>query len=233
MPTGVYPRVSKIRRVVDGVRYKRCSRCRDWHILENFQKCKTFKDGLANHCKGCSKILDAAKYIKRRGAVSKRNKEYYRENKTRILQRNGEYFEIHKEEINLYKSNWQKENREKRRLRLNERYKTEPNFRIAVTLRTRILKAIENNQKAGSTLELLGCSVDFFKVHLEFLFSHGMSWQNHGTVWHIDHIKPCASFDLSNDDEQRKCFHYSNMQPLFIADNLKKGTKTNWANPSP
>ena len=64
------------------------------------------------------------------------------------------------------------------------------------------------------------------KQHLESQFKDGMSWNNHGVKgWHIDHIKPCASFDLTDPEEQKKCFHFSNLQPLWWIDNLKKKDK--------
>lgn len=60
------------------------------------------------------------------------------------------------------------------------------------------------------------------KKHLEIKFTKGMSWENYGK-WHVDHIKPCAKFDLTKESEQRKCFHYTNLQPLWAIDNFKKG----------
>jgi hypothetical protein len=52
-----------------------------------------------------------------------------------------------------------------------------------------------------------------------------MTWENYGPVWHVDHIRPCASFDLTDPAQQRECFHFSNLQPLFAAENLAKGDK--------
>jgi hypothetical protein len=70
---------------------------------------------------------------------------------------------------------------------------------------------------------------DLFK-HLESKFTEGMSWSNYGYKgWHVDHIKPCASFDLSDPEEQKKCFHYTNLQPLWWYDNFKKGAKLDYA----
>ena len=75
-------------------------------------------------------------------------------------------------------------------------------------------------------MNLLGCSPDFFKRHLESKFTEGMSWENYGTKgWHIDHIKPCASFDLTIESEQIECFHFSNLQPLWWYDNIEKSDK--------
>jgi hypothetical protein len=86
--------------------------------------------------------------------------------------------------------------------------------------------AIKNNSKFGSTLTLLGCSIAFVKKHLEKQFKPGMTWKNHSQFgWHIDHIYPCASFDLSKPEEQQFCFHWSNLQPLWWYDNLEKRAK--------
>lgn len=73
-------------------------------------------------------------------------------------------------------------------------------------------------------MELLGCTADEYKSHIENLFTEGMSWDNYGE-WHIDHKKPCASFDLSDPNQQEECFNYKNTQPLWAADNYKKGAK--------
>lgn len=197
------------RKLIGGVEHKKCGECQTWRPLSDFYKRKSV-DGYRKECRFCFLGDCRDRYTRDRVIIQKRNKVYH---------------EAHKNEINQYKSQWQKDNKEKRRIRLNERYQNEPNFRIAVNLRSRVLKAIENNQKAGSTLELLGCSVDFFKLYLESKFTPEMSWGNHGSVWHIDHIKPCAKFDLSKPEEQRVCFHYKNMQPLFAYENMSKKDK--------
>jgi hypothetical protein len=103
-------------------------------------------------------------------------------------------------------------------------YRENTAFRIAKCLRSRFYKAVTRNQRIGTTMQLVGCSVDFLRSHLQGQFDLGMSWDNFGE-WHIDHIRPCASFDLSDPDQQRQCFHYSNLQPLWEADNIRKGAK--------
>jgi hypothetical protein len=96
--------------------------------------------------------------------------------------------------------------------------------KVIKNLRIRLKDALKNNIKSKYTLELIGCSIIFLKQHLEKQFKIGMTWSNYGK-WHIDHIRPCASFDLSKAEEQHKCFHYTNLQPLWALDNLRKGTK--------
>lgn len=103
---------------------------------------------------------------------------------------------------------------------------TDAEFKLVKTLRSRLGTAVrrQNSNKNNKTIELLGCSVSFLKGFLEAKFKEGMTWENHGE-WHIDHIKPCASFDLLDEAEQKKCFHYTNLQPLWASENLSKGCK--------
>jgi hypothetical protein len=95
-------------------------------------------------------------------------------------------------------------------------------YKIASRLRCRIYKAIKN--KTNTSQELIGCNYDFLMGYLEKQFTNGMSWDNYGE-WHIDHRKPCASFDLSSPEQQKLCCHYTNLQPLWAKDNLSKGDK--------
>ena len=64
-----------------------------------------------------------------------------------------------------------------------------------------------------------------FRIYIQGQFSQGMTWENYGQVWHLDHVIPCASFDLSDPEQQKICFHWSNYQPLFVLDNLRKGAR--------
>ena len=80
--------------------------------------------------------------------------------------------------------------------------------------------------KKESVLNLTGCSIDFLKTYLEQKFTIGITWENYGKRgWHIDHIRPCSSFNMENLEEQKTCFHYTNLQPLWWRDNISKGDK--------
>lgn len=108
------------------------------------------------------------------------------------------------------------------------RYNSDPAFRISILVRCRTAQALksQNARKTSRTVELLGCSIPELRAHLEAQFAPGMSWENYGRYgWHIDHIKPCAAFDLSDEAQQYECFHYSNLQPLWETDNLRKSDK--------
>lgn len=104
------------------------------------------------------------------------------------------------------------------------RRKGDPLFRIAGNLRSRVRTALRQNLKSQTTMNLVGCSIDDLKVHLQNLFTKGMNWENYGQ-WHVDHIIPCSTFDLNSEKEQRKCFSYKNLQPLWAKDNILKSNK--------
>lgn len=107
----------------------------------------------------------------------------------------------------------------------SRRIKNNINQKITKRLRGRILSALQGHAKSASTMALLGCSIKQLRRHLENLFSEGMTWENHGKGgWDLDHIRPCASFNLRFARQQRKCFHHTNLQPLWASDNYKKGS---------
>lgn len=115
-------------------------------------------------------------------------------------------------------------NRPARNARERELRKLDPEYKIRHRLRTKLTKVlnVQNVTKSKSALELLGCTLPEFFAYMESKFLPGMSWENHGPVWHIDHIKPCVLFDLRDLEQQKVCFHYTNLQPLFALDNLSK-----------
>ena len=98
------------------------------------------------------------------------------------------------------------------------------NRKLGTYLRNRINMALKRNSKSEHLKDVLGCSIKFFKEYLQKQFKRGMSWDNWGK-WHIDHIRPCVSFDLSRPEEQARCFHYTNLRPLWAIDNLKRPRK--------
>ena len=122
-------------------------------------------------------------------------------------------------------------NVENRRRRQREdharRYRKDVQYKLMVTQRSRLWHALKGRgAKSSRTIILIGCSIEHLRQHLEAQFTDGMTWDNHGQ-WHIDHIKPCASFDLTDAEQQHECFNYTNLQPLWAVDNLTKGAKYN------
>ena len=117
------------------------------------------------------------------------------------------------------------EGREKRR-RVEQKLRENPYYRLVCRLRSRLRSALQYQGalKSQSTLELLGIDRDGLRSWLEAQFKPGMTWDNMGE-WHVDHLRPCASFDLNDPEQQKQCFHYRNLQPLWAYDNLSKGAK--------
>jgi hypothetical protein len=155
------------------------------------------------------------------------SKRYYNRHRERIL-----------EETKEKRHNYYYENKEKVLEQQNKytkkRRKEDVEYRILLACRGRIRQALKNNKKSNKTKELIGCSLDELKKHLESKFYpqelpnalRMMTWSNYGFYgWHIDHIIPCEAFDLTNPEEQRKCFHWTNLQPLWAKENLSKGCK--------
>ena len=106
---------------------------------------------------------------------------------------------------------------------IKQRKQTDLLFRIEMNIRSNIGASIKNNSKCNHSIELLGCSVEFFKQHIERQFRTGMTWNNYGKFgWHYDHIIGVCNFNLSKEDEQYKCFNYTNYQPLWCKDNWSK-----------
>lgn len=121
--------------------------------------------------------------------------------------------------------NKNRENRNKINERRREYRKNNVQARISNNIRSRIRTALRDGAKTIKSQELLGCSFEYFKLYLESLFLEGMSWDLFmaGKI-HIDHIRPCASFDMTKIDQQRECFHYTNIQPMWAFDNFSKGS---------
>jgi hypothetical protein len=118
--------------------------------------------------------------------------------------------------------------RKKRNKYYTDRVKSDPVFKMRMRLSSYVLKSLkkQNAVKSKKFHTLLGCTVSELKTFLEKKFKPGMSWKNHGlNGWHIDHIKPVTKFNLIDPEEQKKCFHYTNLQPLWATENIKKSNK--------
>lgn len=149
-----------------------------------------------------------------RREVNRKGVEFFKANKERIYARIKARKPITQERDREYIRDWQ---RNKRR--------TDPQYNVGNRLRSRIWHAITggNGKKALKTESLIGCTVAEVRAHIERQFKDGMNWERFmaGEI-HIDHIRPCSSFDLSDPEQQLRCFHYTNLQPLWWRDNLSK-----------
>ena len=154
--------------------------------------------------------------------------EQRKNNKEVFAKRDRAYAQKNKESIREYKRQYYQDNKKS----INDKsivfLKNNLNARLASNLRRRLVTAIKRGSKAGSAVKDLGCTINEFKNYLEFKFQPGMTWENYGfgkNKWNIDHIMPLVSFDLSDRKQFLKSCHYTNMQPLWMLDNFKKGAK--------
>lgn len=156
-------------------------------------------------------------------------KAKYEANKELYLTRNKKSNEKNKEKRLEYYAKYYKENKERILIRTKnnhqKRFKNDLQYRLKKTISNRIREMVkyQNAYKAGKTYELIGCTVEQLKEHIESQWLPGMSWNNHtNNGWHIDHIKPCNTFDLTDPKQQKQCFHYTNLRPLWAKDNLSR-----------
>jgi len=223
---------------------KLCPTCEQTKELTEFNKNKNRKDGYQRECRKCSHDSHNKHYRTKKSPRLKENlKEGHKicscckqelllsefnkaklgrfgvssECKTCLLNRNKIWRENGGKQ---WENNWTKTQR-----------KTNPQYKLKQILRGRYLDALKRHTTGGkvnkhhSAIELIGCDIEFYKQYLEQQFKSDMTWENHGVLWEIDHIKPCAAFDLTNIEQQKQCFNYINTQPLYKVDNRSKGDK--------
>ena len=200
-----------------------CTKCGDVKSFSDYDKNGT---RLASHCKTCRKKDREAN--KERTAAAQ--KEYREKNANKIREKDKIRYQENKEEWAITQKKYRKNNKDKIReqdkLYMRRRRAEDATFRYSMNIRSRVSKLLSGVIRSKATEELLGCTYAEGRRHLEKQFSEGMTWDSYGLHgWHVDHIIPCASFDLSDPEQQKECFHYTNLQPLWAEDNLKKSDK--------
>lgn len=141
---------------------------------------------------------------------------YYRNHEKRLASRKR------------YKTKRTNQLRERQRKWMTKKRQTDPIFAMITNFRSRLYLVLKGKSKSASTMRLLGCSIDDFRIYIESLFESGMSWTNYGNKkgqWSCDHFMPFAIFDLSKPEHQRRCCHFSNLRPMWHIPNLQKGAK--------
>jgi len=230
---------------------KICNKCNIEKDTSEFSNTKRNKDGKLNVCKLCESIRNKKFYEENKEKEVKRSKEKYLNNIEKYKERNklwynnnserlfelrklnidkikeyGKKYRItNKEKINENKKIYSEKNREKINKYYTDRKKIDPLFRLSHLVRCRIhtFLKLRNINKPNKTFNIVGCSPKFLKEHLEKQFTEGMSWELMGKYIHIDHIVPLSSA-ITEEDVYKLC-HYTNLQPLWAKDNLKKNGK--------
>ncbi len=181
---------------------KICSKCNIEKTIDLFSKSKT-----TTWCKLCMNEYAKQYRTKNQDTIKEKSKIWYdttgRENKKL-------YDKKMKESIRNYEKN---------------RYHNDPEFRMKKILRTRLYKTMTGQKSSKSIIKFIGIEIGEFKNWIEYQMNEDMSWENYGVYWEIDHVIPCKSFELSNEDQCHKCFHWSNMRPLLKTENMKKSDK--------
>jgi len=192
---------------------------------KHFGRDSRSKDGFRRLCKGCRSELE---YERNKEYIKSKRKQHYLENKERIDEANRAYRIKNREWFRQYGKQYyiehKEEMKENAKIYLYRRIESDIGFKILQRCRSRLYDAIKGTVKSARTQELIGCTVEHLLEHLESQFQDGMTWDNYGK-WHIDHIIPCSSFDFTKEEEQRKCFNYTNLQPLWAEDNYRKSDK--------
>ena len=176
---------------------------------------KAYKEDNKDRIKEKSKIYRESN----KDTIREYYKAYNNVNKDKIKVRNKAYYEANKDKIKAYRE----DNKDKKNNYSKNRKKTNIQFKLSCNLRARLNSAINRNYKAGSAVKDLGCTIEQLKQYLESKFHPEMTWDNWTLDgWHIDHIKPLASFDLTDRQQLLEACHYTNLQPLWAKDNLSK-----------
>jgi len=178
------------------------------------------------HCQCEHTLTGEFWYFTRETRCKIREKSLYLVRREKILSQKSGYYIKNKQTINQKDKDYRTSNGEKINQRRRYRYQNDTQFKMQMRLRGRLVDAISSSQKAGSFVRDLGCPVHELKHYLESKFQEGMTWDNWGLYgWHIDHIIPLSSFDLTDRAQFLKACHYTNLQTLWAEDNLKKSDK--------
>ena len=210
---------------------RKCKKCDCVKALKEFPK-----DGFDNNghkrrsfsCLCCKNIYDISRRQKNKEKSKEYFYKYYREHKKERSEYNRQYSRDNKIKRQLYKKKYREDpkNRRKRNLWEKNNRDSNPRIKINLLMSTSVRKSIKD-KNSRSWVELVDYSLEELMSHLESKFRDGMTWQNHGKVWHIDHIKPKSlfCFESKNDPEFKKCWALENLQPLLVKENLIKGNR--------
>ena len=201
---------------------KICNCCKIEKSITNFSNNKRFEDNKNPTCKECDKMRSLKYYYSNKELVELKRKEYIQTEKYKIRRQN--YLKENREEINRVKKLYKLNNREKvlqDKREYYQRKKNDPIFALTKRLRQGIYRSIRG-VKLRSSLDILGCTEEKFKIHIENQFTDNMSWDRLNEI-HIDHIIPISSAETLEDVYRLN--HYTNLQPLWARDNIQKYNK--------
>ena len=210
--------------------YKFCQCCGAELPLDNFKKHKHTRDGFDTTCRPCANKKNKEAIARRKDSHLANRREHYRNNIERERRRARDWHRENYEKCHANYVKWVANNRDYvrswgrdyfRKLKIES-----PEYNIAKRIRCRVHALGKGIVKSKATLELIGCTLEEFRAHIENQFVEGMSWDNFCTKEvHMDHWKPIYEFDMLNERDVLICFNYRNYRPLFAIDNLRKNKK--------
>jgi hypothetical protein len=222
---------------------KVCACCKEEKNIDCFNKEQTRKDGLGVYCREClhdkymanrdNRIATVKRrYDKKCDEIKSYNRERYHKSSEKIAAQVRDYYKNNKSKVLEYKKEYRQRDESKQNYNKwkaaykKKRFNDDIDYKLKYVISSQVRRYVKGELKTKKAAELVGCSMEKLRKHIESQFKEGMLWNNHGFYgWHIDHIIPCASFDLADIEQQKKCFHYTNLQPLWAEENLKKGAK--------
>ncbi len=236
---------------------KTCTKCDTTKTVDRFYKNKSKKDGLQSQCKTCAKgyketnreeirAKQKAYHEANLEEIRARKKAYREANREKIMVKDKAYREANREVILAKKKSYHEANREKilakkktyreanpeKIMASNLEYRrnrliNDPIYRQIHNTRSNLGRILHGTGSHQPTLDLLGCTGQEWRDHLESLWTEGMSWDNYGHgkgKWQCDHIIPVSAFDQTDPEQQKECWNYLNTQPLWAEDNMAKGS---------
>lgn len=201
---------------------KVCCHCKVTKSIAEFARDNRQSDGAAYRCRECTRLAKREAYAK--------NQEHYLEYARKQRQADlDKYRKWDRARASQRRSYYQLHPRPPRKKQHIPAAQQPPNTRLAHNMRGRIQRALRGKPCSQNAFDMIGCSRTQLVAHIESQWQSDMSWENYGHhgghVWHVDHIRPCASFDLTDPEQQKACFHWSNLQPLWAGDNHSKSDK--------
>ena len=183
---------------------KTCNICHVEKDVINFSIRNIKTQNIHNRCKDCT---------------NKHASTYREENKEIIKKRQNEWYE---EKGKIWKKNYESKNHDKIREYERKKYKTDPQYRMKKILRTRFKSTVNKKKIYKSVLKFIDMDLEVFLKWIEFQFDENMNWDNQGCYWDVDHVNPCDNFDLTNEEDVKKCYHWTNLRPLEKKENDRK-----------
>jgi hypothetical protein len=203
---------------------KTCKTCKANKPLLDFDFHITCKFGRRSECKDCIAEWHRSHRLANLDTYLERQRKYDEENKEQIAAYHKEWYQENIDKIRLAHRLYARSHRKEWLANHKRRMKEDPDYNIRCSLRRAFWFCVKGMSNPGHVLELLCCSVEFFRDYMAAKFKQGMTWANHGE-WEIDHIRPLSSFNMTIDEDRKKAWHYTNMQPLWVEENRSKGCK--------